>query len=86
MDGSGFNPKTYHDQIRLTMQEDIAKYAREIRFINGVKIGNDSLRFSSIEKNKLLDEVVASYNNPAKLIKFILNRLYVSRSSRLSPD
>ena len=81
----GFDPKLYKDQIRLTKRSDITRFAKEIRFLNGIKIGRDSRRFQGIEKNELLDMVSESYENPKKLITLIVNS-YISTSSGLSPD
>ena len=38
----GFSPRTSSDNITLEKKKDILKFAREIRFIDGVKIGKDS--------------------------------------------
>ncbi len=67
----GFSPSQYKDQIRLTRKEDILKFQREIGFIEGSKISNDSKFLSGFEKNFILEKVIESYNNPKNLLDFL---------------
>ena len=79
----GFSPSQYKDQIRLAKKEDIIKFSKQIRFIEGSKISNDSRFLSGFEKNFILKKVIKSYDNPQHLLGF----LYKSRSSsRLNWD
>ena len=60
----GFSPKIYGNQIRLTKKRDIIAFKKIIGFLDGVYIGKDSKRFCGILKNDLVDEVIASYDDP----------------------
>lgn len=64
---SGFSPKYYGDQIRLTTKEDITNF-KKIGFLNGNKIGRDSKKFYRKTKNEILHLVIGSYKNPQKTI------------------
>jgi len=50
----GFQPTEEKEGIYLRKLEDIKKFAKEIRFVNGVKIGRKARFFQGIEKNQLL--------------------------------
>ncbi len=79
----GYSPSQYKDQVRLVKKEDIVKFGKEIGFIKGSKISNDSKFLSGFEKNFILKKVIGSYNNPKNLLDF----LHKSRaSSRLIRD
>ena len=67
----GYSPSQYKDQIRLVKKEDILKFYKEIGFINGSKISNDSKFLSGLEKNFMLKKVVESYNGPKILLDFL---------------
>jgi len=73
----GYNPSQYVDQVRLVKKEDIVKFSKDICFINGSKISNDSKYLSGYEKNFILKKIVKSYHNPKVLLDF----LHESRSS-----
>ncbi len=73
----GYLPSQYKDQIRLVKKKDIAKFSKEIGFIEGAKISNDSKFLSNLEKNLILSKVVESYDNPKTLLDF----LHKTRSS-----
>jgi len=45
-------------------KKSIIKYSKEIGFTKGVKIGNDSKRFSGVEKNALMQEIANANFNP----------------------
>jgi len=53
----GFRPAVWKNEVALTRKEDILRFSREIRFIDGVKISRKSRRWSGIEKNVILDIV-----------------------------
>lgn len=64
-------PRDDNDKhVYLSKKDDIIKYATEIRFLDHVKVTNNSKRFSGMEKNQLLDLVVKSYLNPHILDPF----------------
>jgi len=67
----GYSPSQYRDQVRLVKKEDILKFDKEIAFIKGSKISNDSKFLSGIEKNFILGQVVQSYDNPKILLDFL---------------
>jgi hypothetical protein len=73
----GYLPSQYKDQIRLVKKADIIKFNKEIGFIKGCRISNDSRFLARFEKNVILKKVVKSYNNPKNLLDF----LQKSRSS-----
>lgn len=79
----GFSPSQYKDQVRLVKKEDILKFAKDIRFIRGSKISNDSKFLSGFDKNFILKQVVKSYNNPKNLLAFLQD---IRASSRLIRD
>ena len=68
----GYSPCAYEDQVRLTRKEDIKKFKKEIGFIKGAKISNDSKYLNGLEKNKVLDMIIESYQNPHMLLSFLL--------------
>ena len=63
-----FNPHDDKEKhVYISAKNDIIRYAREIRFLDGVKITRNSKRFYGLEKNHLLDMVVQSYDDPRVL-------------------
>ncbi len=67
----GFNPHDDKEKhVYISSKRDVIRYAREIRFLDGVKITRNSKRFYGLEKNLLLDLIVRSYENPHELISF----------------
>lgn len=70
----GYRPSQFRDQIRLTQRDDIEKFQREIGFIEGLKISNDSKFLCGLEKNTVLKMVVNSYENPSTLLDFLISR------------
>jgi len=84
--GFGYNPviREENDEILLTKKKDIVKFAREIRFLDGVKVTKDSRNWEGFEKNSVLDFAVESYSikqdairnfNRKELISFIKSAL-----------
>ncbi|WP_220375829.1 hypothetical protein [Pyrobaculum aerophilum] len=66
-----YSPQDDKDKhVYLSRKEDITKYAREIRFLENVKVTGNSKRFRGLDKNHLLDLVVKSYGNPHLLDPF----------------
>ena len=63
-----FNPHDDKEKhVYLSAKNDIIRYAKEIRFLDGVKITRNSKRFHGLEKNHLLDLIVQSYDDPRVL-------------------
>jgi hypothetical protein len=54
----GFSPVVWKREVALTRKKYILRFAKEIRFLDGVKISQKSRIWHGIEKNKLLDVVV----------------------------
>lgn len=65
----GFKQAYYSDQIRIISKEQFYKFKKEIGFVNGSRIGDNSRRFSGWEKNRLLDLILESYTNPSAVIE-----------------
>ena len=66
-----FNPHDDKEKhVYISAKNDIIRYAKEIRFLDGVKITRNSRRFYGLEKNDLLDMVVQSYDDPHVLTPF----------------
>jgi hypothetical protein len=59
---SGFSPRISGSNITLEKKNDILKFAQEIRFIEGVRIGGDSKNWKGFEKNQILDFAVRTLN------------------------
>jgi hypothetical protein len=57
----GFRTKTYGSQIRIQEHEMFKKFAKEIGFVKGVKIGKDSKYWTGKTKNELLLLLLRSY-------------------------
>ena len=53
----GFHPAVWKNEVVLTRKEDILRFSKEIRFIDGVKISRKSRRWNGVEKNVILDIV-----------------------------
>ena len=70
----GYNPSQFKDQIRLTKREDLQKFHKEINFIEGSKISNDSKFLNGLEKNTVLTMVIDSYENPKLLLDFLISK------------
>lgn len=56
----GLSPRISGNNITIEKKEDILKFAKEIRFIPGVKIGGDSKFWKGFEKNQILDLAIKS--------------------------
>jgi hypothetical protein len=54
----GFSPRISSNNITLERKDDILKFARQVRFVPGVKIGGDSDNWKGFEKNQILDLAV----------------------------
>ena len=66
-----YTPRDDKDKhVYLSRREDIARYAKEIRFLEHVKVTGNSKRFHGLDKNQLLDLMVKSYGNPHLLDSF----------------
>lgn len=70
----GYRPSQFKDQIRLTKREDLERFYREIGFVEGSKISDDSRFLSGLEKNAVLRMVVDSYQSPKSLLEFLIRR------------
>ena len=57
----GFSPRSSGDNITLEKKSDIIKFAKEVRFIDGVKIGRDSKNWRGFEKNQILDLAIKTF-------------------------
>ncbi len=64
LEGLGYEPvvREVNDEILLTKKKDIIKFAREIRFVDGVEVTGDSRNWEGFEKNSVLDFAVKSYS------------------------
>ena len=60
----GYSPvvREINDEILLAKKKDIIKFAREIRFVDGVKVTGDSRNWEGFRKNEVLDFAVKSYD------------------------
>jgi hypothetical protein len=87
----GFRPSIWKNEVLLTKKEDILKFAKEIRFLDGVRISKKSRTWFGVEKNKILD-VVANLCNEGKnsfhnfeewknFVNFTSSRLWVQVST-----
>lgn len=65
----GFKPVYYSDQIRIISRKEFSKFKDEIGFVENSKVGGNSSRFCGLEKNRLLDIIIKSYENPSIMIK-----------------
>ena len=54
------NPRVEKRGLILDRKQDILKFAKEIRFVDGVKITRDSKNWCGFEKNQILDIVIRS--------------------------
>lgn len=62
LESLGFHPvNSGNENITLERKEDILKFAKDVRFIDGVKIRIDSENWCGIEKNKVLDAAVKTF-------------------------
>ena len=50
----GFSPSVKSDRVILTKKKDLIKFAKEIRFVDGVKVTQTGM-WSGMEKNRVLD-------------------------------
>jgi hypothetical protein len=57
----GFEVKNYESQIRLQTREMMQRFQKEIGFIKGVRVGNDSKFWRGKTKNFVLNELLRSY-------------------------
>lgn len=57
----GFSPRSSGDNITLERKNDIIKFAKEVRFVDGVKIGKDSKNWCGFEKNQILDLAIKTF-------------------------
>lgn len=58
----GFSPRTSHENITLEKKSDIQKFANEIRFVPGIKVGGDSKNWKGFEKNQILDLAIKTFD------------------------
>lgn len=54
--------------IRIQRKENLEKFARKIGFLQGIKVTRHSKFWTGIEKNKVLEMMVDSYNDPQKYL------------------
>ena len=81
----GFNPHDDKEKhVYLSAKRDVIRYASEIRFLDGVKVTRNSVRFRGLEKNRLLDLVVQSYDDPHVLTPLFDPLIFIP-SSRPGP-
>lgn len=78
----GYKPYYYGQQIRLTQKNDIIQFQKDIGFIKGAKISGDSKYLHGYEKNQILETMTESYNNPKRIINFILSTRFSSELKR----
>lgn len=55
------NPKIRSDCIALTRKQDMVKFQKEIRFVDGLKVGENMI-WDGIEKNFVLDLLVKTFD------------------------
>lgn len=65
----GFSPRISGDNITLEKKKDILKFAREVAFLPGVKVGRDSSIWSGFEKNQVLTLAVKTLNFTKKQLE-----------------
>lgn len=56
-------------KVKIETEKDIRAFQREVGFIDGVQITHTSKFWPSIEKQKLLEKVIQSYDIPAKIYR-----------------
>ena len=56
-------------KLKIETEKDIRKFHEKVGFIDGVQITHTSKFWPSIEKQKLLEKVIQSYDVPAKVYK-----------------
>ena len=56
-------------KVKIETEKDIRAFHRKVGFIDGVQITHTSKFWPSIEKQKLLEKVIQSYDVPAKVYK-----------------
>ena len=59
----GFSPSVWKNEVVLTKKEDILKFSKDIRFLEGVKISRKSRVWHGVEKNKILDIIAELCKN-----------------------
>ena len=65
----GFNPSIQCGGVSLERKEDMIKFAKEIRFIDGVKVAQDKI-WSGKDKNTVLDLLVKTFEFSQDDIQF----------------
>lgn len=55
--------------LRIQGQESLEKFAKEVGFLEGVKITQNSAYWQGFEKQKVLDLAIKSYGNPQLIFK-----------------
>jgi len=55
------NPKIWKNEIVFDEKEDIIKFHKEIRFVDGVKISRKSKNWTGFEKNEILEFLIKTF-------------------------
>jgi len=75
--GVGFSPRISGENITLERKDDILKFAKEIRFVPGVKVGGDSKIWKGFEKNKVLDIAVKTLELKGRDLKIFSTKMEI---------
>jgi len=70
----GFQPTREKEGIYLRKLTDIKKFAKEIGFVKGVKIGGKAKFFEGVEKNKLLSTILWLIKNNKNSLTFNMSK------------
>jgi hypothetical protein len=64
-------PKTKPKEIVIEKQNEIIKFAKKIRFVNGVKISGKSKNWRGFEKNQILDLAIKTFRLKKKNLQHL---------------
>jgi intein/homing endonuclease len=63
----GFHPRIHSDSVVLERKEDLIKFQKEVRFVDGVKVTKNGI-WSGMDKNNVLDILVKTFEIPQSFI------------------
>ena len=63
----GFHPRIHSDSVVLERKEDLTKFQKEVRFVDGVKVTKNGI-WSGMDKNDVLDILVKTFEIPQSFI------------------
>ncbi len=71
------NTKEWDSSIAIDTKNDLYKFAKEIRFVNNLKVSDKSLYWKGYEKNKVLDVLLKTYQVKPDIWKSFKNQIDV---------